>query len=105
MATMRDVGREGLGSLERFRTWGSTLGSLVPTSEFLLLPAESLNLRLQFLQPSSELCAAQLLDVPFQLLQPSSELCAAPSMDQLHLSLTVRGRSVDGASAPEGKNA
>lgn len=83
---MRDVGREGLGSLERFRTWDSTLGSLVPTSEFLLLPAESLNLRLQFLQPSSELCAAQLLDVPFQLLQPSSELCAAPSMDQLHLS-------------------
>jgi hypothetical protein len=85
--------------------WGSTLGFLVPAPKFLLLPAESLDLRFQFLQPSPELCAAQLLDVPFQLLQPSSELCAAPSMDQLHLSLTVRRRSVDGASAPEGKNA
>jgi hypothetical protein len=105
MAATRDVGREVLGSFEGFRTRSGTLGALVPTPKCLLLSAESLNLCLQFLQPSSELCAAQLLDVPFQLLQPSSELCAAPSMDQLHLSLTVRGRSVDGASAPEGKNA
>lgn len=49
--------------------WGSTLGFLVPAPKSLLLPAESLDLRFQFLHPSPELCAAELLDVRLQFFQ------------------------------------